>query len=291
MLKSLLAIIAIVIFLPHQSFAMVGCNEAGAKATGKSYKIKGSEINVRQGPSTKTDKIINQKATAILHRTDYITVDHTVTVYEECSVSGWSKIRVTDPDWLANSHRGWIASKFLRGKKVDASGLEKFTEDDFIWSKTISPYKDIIVAGVNKIHRENSGCKEIDPSSAYISGSKSTKSNPVFFVTCGKGAHIHNVFFSKSDVVTAKKMRAVQPVGKSHALRICRDAIMRNVNFPSTVDTHTLTGTSVYEAANGNTDVRMDFDAKNALGNELPYKARCLILPNGKLDIFNIQGR
>ncbi|NOZ65938.1 MAG: SH3 domain-containing protein, partial [Alphaproteobacteria bacterium] len=197
MLRTLLATIVMVIFFPYQSFALVGCSEAGAKATGKSYKIKGTEINVRQGPSTKDDKIINQKATAILHKTHYITIDNSVTVYEECSVGSWSKIRVTDPEWLTSSHRGWIASKFLRRKNVDASGLEIFTEDDFIWSNKISPYKDIIIAGVNKIHRENSGCKDIDPASAYISGSKGTISNPVFFVTCGKGAGIHNVFFSK----------------------------------------------------------------------------------------------
>ena len=291
MLKTILAVVVILMFLPHQSFAMVGCSEAGATQTGKPYKIKGSEVNVRQGPGVKYNQVINQKSSAILHKKDYVHVDNTTIVYEECSVNGWSKVRVTAPDYLSQSHRGWIMSKFLREKKINASGFEEFTADDFIWTKGILPYKDIIVAGVNKVHKENSSCKDIDPSSAYISGSKGTKANPVFFVTCGVGVGIHNVFFSKSDVEMDKKMRAVQPIGKSGALRICHDAIMRKANFPSTVDFHTLTGTSVYEAANGNTDVRILFDAKNALGNELPYKARCLILPNGKLVTINIQGR
>ena len=35
----------------------------------------------------------------------------------------------------------------------------------------------------------------------------------------------------------------------------------------------------------------LDFDAKNGLGNELPYSARCLILPNGKLDHVTIKRR
>jgi hypothetical protein len=72
---------------------------------------------------------------------------------------------------------------------------------------------------------------------------------------------------------------------------MCREAIMKDAVFPSSVDIHTLTGTSVFEAANGNTEVRMDFDAKNALGNELPFSARCLVLPNSKLDAFSIKRR
>jgi hypothetical protein len=220
-----------------------------------------------------------------------VTVDNTVTVHEECSLNGWSKIQVTAPDWLSSSHRGWISSKSLRDKKVEASGVEKFTEDDFIWDKKIRPYKKIIIAGVNKVHKENSSCKHIDPSSAYISGSRGSKADPVFYVTCGTESNMFNVYFSKSDVEKSKKMRAVQPVSKTVAMQKCADGIRAKVMFPSTVDLHIITGTSVKAHPNGNTTVWMNFDAKNALDNELPYEARCLVLANGNLDQVNINKR
>lgn len=74
-----------------------------------------------------------------------------------------------------------------------------FTEADFLWDKKTEPHKKVIIAGVNKIHRENPGCKTIDTSSAYVS-SRGTAADPVFFVTCGTGRNAFNVFFSKADV-------------------------------------------------------------------------------------------
>lgn len=58
-----------------------------------------------------------------------------------------------------------------------------------------------------RIHKENDRCKDIDPSSAYLSSGKGTKSNPVFYVTCGKAAGAFNVFFSKSDVDAGNMIR------------------------------------------------------------------------------------
>ena len=199
--KWVVYILAIAGLLPITTFAesIQLCGNDATK-TGITYKVNGSEINVRKGPGTSFNKIINQKATRILKSTHYITVDKSVTVVEECSQGTWSKIRVTDPGYLSQSHRGWIASKFLRGKKVDSSGIEVFTDADFYFDKKTRSYKNLIIAGVNKVHRENSRCKDIDPSSAYISGSKGSKSNPVFYVTCGKDSKVFNVFFSKSDI-------------------------------------------------------------------------------------------
>ena len=92
--------------------SMIECG-ASSTRTGKTYKVDGSDINVRTGPGISYDKIINQKASSILKKNIYVTIDNTVTVLEECTEGEWSKIRVTDPDWLSNSHRGWILSKFL----------------------------------------------------------------------------------------------------------------------------------------------------------------------------------
>ena len=175
------------------------CGSESVK-TGKNYKVSGVDIEVRSGPDIGSSKIVNQKASRILKSTHYISIDSSVTVFEECSQGEWSRIRVTTPDYLRQSHRGWIPSNVLRDKNVDSSGTEIFTEADFIFDRKTRPYKNILIAGVNRIHRENSRCKNIEPSSAYISGSKGSKSNPVFFVTCGKGVKAFNVFFSKRDI-------------------------------------------------------------------------------------------
>jgi len=79
-------------------------------------------------------------------------------------------------------------------EKADSSEPKVLSEGDFYFDKKTLPYKTVIIAGVNKVHRENSRCKEIDPSSAYISSSKGTVSDPVFYVTCGSGANVFNAF-------------------------------------------------------------------------------------------------
>lgn len=277
--------VLVMVGLPTTTFAanIQSCGSASTK-TGKTYKVNGSEVNVRKGPGTNFGKIVNQKATRILKTTHYITIDNSVTIYEECSQGKWSKIRVTDPDYLSQSHRGWVASKFLRGKKVDSSGTEVFSEADFSFDKKTRPYKNIIIAGVNKIHRENSRCKNIDPSSAYISGSKGSKSNPVFFVTCGKGYKVFNVFFSKSDVEKDKKFRAKKHISKSRATNLCENYAKSNATHPSTVDFSRIMDLSVYETPNGRTRVTSTFTAKNSFNLELKHKISCLLDSGGLIE-------
>ncbi len=283
-LKFLITIF-VMVGLPATTYAanIQSCGSSST-TTGKTYKVSGSGINVRKGPGTNFSKIVNQKATSILKTIQYITIDNSVTVYEECSQGTWSKIRVTDPDWLSQSHRGWVASKFLRGKKVDSSGVEVFTEADFYFDKKTRPYKNIIISGVNKIHRENSRCKNIDPSSAYISGSKGTKSNPVFFVTCGKDYKVFNVFFSKSDVEKDKQFRAKKHISKSRATDLCENYAKSNATHPSTVDFSRIMNLSVYETPNGRIRVTSTFTAKNSFNLEIKHKISCLIDGNGLIE-------
>ena len=85
-----------------------------SQSSGSKLRVSGNNINVRVGPGTKYKKVINQKSSRILRKTDYVSIDKTVTVIEECTKSGWSKIQVIDPDWLSESHRGWVATKFLK---------------------------------------------------------------------------------------------------------------------------------------------------------------------------------
>ena len=112
--------------------------------TGQTLKGTGSEILLRTGPSEKFEKIINQKASSLVGKTWFISIDKSVTVYEECTQSGWSKIRVTEPEWLRESHRGWVPSKALRRQNLDSAvkGIEhvKATKYTIIHTITTQRY-------------------------------------------------------------------------------------------------------------------------------------------------------
>lgn len=279
-------------FLPYGAFAerIQSCTSAATK-TGKTYKVNGSGVTVRQGPGENFGKIVNQKATDILKKTIYIKVDKSVTVYEECSEGEWSKIRVTDPSYLSESHRGWVESKYLRAKKTDLSGAEVFTEADFSFTDKTRPYKNIIIEGVNKVHREKSRCKKIDPSSAYISGSKGTKSNPVFFVTCGEGIKAFNVFFSKSDIEGGNKIPEQRHISKAKATELCEKHAKANAAHPSTVDFSRVFDLSIHETPNGRTRVTSTFTAKNSFNLELKHNISCLLDSNGLIEAAITEAR
>lgn len=89
------------------------CN-ASTELSGLEYRVLGDGILIRKGPGTNYDKIINVKATNITGKTHYITIDDSVTVREECKKGDWSWIRVIDPDWLEETHKGWVSNKFLK---------------------------------------------------------------------------------------------------------------------------------------------------------------------------------
>lgn len=124
-----LTMLVLVVLSPTELFAkdVQSCNDSAVK-TGKTYNVKGIGINVRKGPGINFDKIVNETATSMSTKTQYISIDSSVTVLEECSKGKWSKIQVVMPKYLNSSHRGWVSSKFLvksqeqknsKWKKVD----------------------------------------------------------------------------------------------------------------------------------------------------------------------------
>lgn len=257
---------------------------ARAKVTGVEYGITGSRINVRKGPGTNYEKIVNQKATAALGKTHYVQVDNSVTVLESCRQDDWSFIEVTKPEWLRESHKGWVASRFLREQARDATGVRVFNEEDFIWDGKTSPHKEIIVAAVNKIHRENSRCEEIDPSSAYLSGSKSSPENPVFFVTCGSGANAFNVWFSKEDLDDKKVFGAQRHIEKANAISLCEMYARNAAAYPDTVDFSRVIDLAISEHPNGRTTINSTFTARNNLNLQLKFNIRCLLDATGLIE-------
>lgn len=266
----------------HAASALA-CDASSVKS-GQSYRVAGSDIELRATPSPQGERLINEKASAIFKKTHYMVIDHSTVVTEECSKAGWSRVRVTEPEWLSATHIGWVPSNVLQGKTSDPSGAQVFTEANFLWDKKITPYKQIIIAGVNKVHRENERCKDIDPHSAYLSSSKGSAKDPVFYVTCGKGAQAFNAYFSKSDVEKDAVLVAAKHINTSQAINLCEGYAKSNANHPSTVRFSRLRDLDVSEHPNGRTSVTSTFTAKNSFNLELKFNIRCLLDSTGLIE-------
>ena len=104
--------------------------------------VNGTKINVRTGPGSSFDRIINQKASRALNETLYITIDDSVRVVEECSKEGWSWIRVISPDHLTESHRGWVSSQFLDDGKNDTDPYQRLIPISALSPYTASGYPE-----------------------------------------------------------------------------------------------------------------------------------------------------
>ncbi|VWC91084.1 hypothetical protein BLA18112_03325 [Burkholderia lata] len=259
------------------------CGSSSVKS-GKSFSITGQGIPILMAPNAEAEKLVNEKASQIMHSTEYMTVDNSTTVTEECTKGDWSRIYVTSPEWLRETHIGWIPTSSLRKPQADAAGRRIFTEADFIFDDVTRPYKTTIIEGVNRIYRENDRCHDIRPDSAYISGSKGTKEEPVFYVTCGAGAAAFNVFFSRTDISGDKKLVAPSNIGHTEAVSQCQEYVRSHATHASTVNFSHVADLRVTDHPNGNTRVTSTFTAKNGYNLELKYNISCLLNSSGLIE-------
>jgi len=269
---------------------------------GKKLGVIGSGIAIRSGPGTNFDNIINQKATSIMKTTQYISIDDTTTVFEECTKGDWSWVRVLEPDWLQDSHRGWVESKHLDkgqdigddkyARKISSSALSPYTEQGY--PKTVSKYgsrlKEIetLRRKAAEMALDSGKCDFVLTSE--LSDSKSDLQNLNFWVDCKNGERVYlNEFqISKNSPILTQQEKSWT---QESAMYACREAIKARALIPSEVDIHAILGTSFYKApTTHNVVLRMDFDAVNAFGKSIPYTATCHFAP-GEVGEIEIQAR
>jgi hypothetical protein len=265
------------------------CGDKGI-ATNEIMGVVG-EVQFREKPSKSADRVINAKATNILGETQYQQIDGTTMVRELCKQGPWSEVQIVEPDWLS-SHRGWVPSKFLKPIVKDASGQRVYSEENFVWDSKSTKHKKIIIAGVNKVARENKECAKIDPGTASVSSSKGTTKNPVFFVTCEDASgRAFNVFFSSSDVKADKSLLAIKPLDRDRAVQLCEEAAKDAALHPSTVDFSRILNLAVQDWAGGRVRVISKFSAQNSLGVELSFDISCLFEGNRMLEALVSESR
>lgn len=81
--------------------------------TGNVHAVNGSIINIRQGPGREFDRVVDEDASDKKGSTQYAKVSKGHIVRVNCQKGQWSQINVLSPDWLRQSHRGWVMSRFL----------------------------------------------------------------------------------------------------------------------------------------------------------------------------------
>lgn len=271
----LITFVSIALHLEVFALSLESCGSGSAKS-GQTLRVNGSEVVLRAGPNMKSEKLINQKATQTFGRTEYLTIESSFTVSEECTQGEWSKVKVLEPTYLKDSNIGWVKSSSLRQIKKDSAGFTEFVEADFVWNKKTSSHKKTIIAGVNKIHRENSHCKAIDPSSVDISLGKGKPTDPVFYVTCRPSGNAFNVFFSKSEIDKGAAMAALNHIDRNRAISLCESHAKSKASHPSSFSFSRVVDLSVNEYPNGRTAVSSSFTVKNSFNLELKHNIRCL---------------
>lgn len=134
-------------------------------------------------PNENSNKLINQKATQFFKEVHYLSIDKTCKVLVLETNDDWSKIQVSTPQHLKESHIGWVKTNILREHKEEP--LTKYEENkdyQILYSKdggTVENYyvlllwekfdEDSLEKLANFIQREKATKKECN---IYIYDSK-----------------------------------------------------------------------------------------------------------------------
>jgi hypothetical protein len=254
------------------STATAASCEGGGIATGDEVAVT-TETDLRSTASSQAARMINEKATSATGQTIYQKLDNTEKLKEVCRQAKWSKVQVVEPDWLTDVV-GWVPVSALRAIEKDSSGARVYTDSDFMWDRDTSPQKAKLVAGVNKLVRENARCPTVDTGTLSKSGNRGTAAKPVFFITCN-GSSPFNVWFEPEDAANGHSFEAIQNIQNGEALLACENAAKVEANNPATVSFSKFIDAAFVPYPNGNSRLLSKFSAKNSFGVEARYRIEC----------------
>lgn len=249
------------------------CGQGGLEL-GDVVAVSG-EHQIRLDADQASPRVKNEKASRALGRAHYHVIDNSTTVRRVCVQPEWTKIRIVTPSWLTQV-TGWVPNNALRVIERTTDGARTFVEADFYWDNDTQRFKDEIISIVNRISRENRNCSVIDPSSVAKSGSRSQPNDPVFYVTCGSGANVFNVWFRPDEAESAQQFIARTPLAKGAAVDACEAAAKAAATHPSTVEFSRIWDLAYIPHVSGRARVVSSFTARNGFNLELKYRIDCL---------------
>ena len=100
---------------------------------GTTYDITRS-VELRDGPGLNHEKKINPKASDILRRIDYLSVDSSTTVKILAVKDDWAEIQVVEPASFAATHQGWIPINALKRGKATSKRNGYISHTCFVYA-------------------------------------------------------------------------------------------------------------------------------------------------------------
>ena len=173
------------------------CLKNNSQLTGKEYEVIGAS-DLYKNPSIDSEKHINTKLSEAIGETRYLSIDDTTKVREVCIENEWSWIELLEPDWLRDSHKGWVPTKVLLKSsfsnldyddRISATALLPYTKTGY--PKTHSKYGERVpqieqfrrLAALKALKEQT--CKFVI--SSDVSDKRSTVSKIVIWVECKDG--------------------------------------------------------------------------------------------------------
>lgn len=198
-----------------------------------------------------------------------------------CETVEWVQVRIVKADGkVVNWETGWVHKQFVTSRASDnmkagllwdIDGENEFTDGE----------KQIVKRGALKVLKDEANCAEI------IDGYRSGSRKGAYYVTCKarNGGPSFNVWFTPDEVESGTSLTVPTPYPEAQSRQACERAIQARVLHSSTLDMHHFFGYATKVHNNGNRTVIQEFSTKNSFDVEIQHRARCLILPDGKLEI------
>jgi hypothetical protein len=241
----------------------------GKPISGRIY-VTGSNVNFRTGPGSNSDRLPN-------------TLSPEIVLEGNCATDEWIYAHIVEVDGgPVDGESGWVAKQF-----VSMAPSADYTAG-LIWDIQGDTYTDLTVDEKTMMRTAALAALKDDPKcQKIVSGDRGVDIDTgKYYLMCKPpGGDSFNIFFTRKDVEAGRPIRVPDPVSTEIAQRGCEDAIRKRVNRPSTLVIHSLIGFATTVYPNGARAVIQDFSAENGFGVKTDFRARCLIQPEGDLEI------
>jgi hypothetical protein len=151
----------------------------------------------------------------------------------------------------------------------------KASDIEWEYAEDAIPYKAKVVAGINKLLRDNKRCEDVQTTSLYRAEGF-TKKNPKFFIICEAkdGTSFGTTFYLK-DVDSSVRFGAAPIIKEEQAKRLCEEKTLEEPNGLSSISFRLFFNGNFIPHPDGRATIALGFSAVNALGIRGDYRVAC----------------
>ncbi|OJX68446.1 MAG: hypothetical protein BGO92_18630 [Magnetospirillum sp. 64-120] len=251
----------------------IACPE-GVPAPGR-YFVTGKGVPLRTGPGDGFPAVVNARMG------DARVLSPSYVLAGLCASGEWLYAEIVEVDRSpVRWEKGWVRQAQVSTTPTGDSTLGLLWDID---ADIDIPAADRVAvrAGALKVLHDERNC------AAVTTGVRSSSKPGTYFVTCTPkgGGGPFNVWFTPAQANGTAPLAVPTAYPEIASREACEREIRARVTNPSTLDLHRVIGYATTVHNNGNRTVLQDFAAKNSLGQEAKYQARCLVLPTGAVEV------